>query len=253
MSGRCYIDQNLHMAVNDDEQKIECPLCELHFFTHSITIHTSRSILIWHNPSKTLCLCLLLSIMDLGLADAEPARQVRQRRGKSETEKEVQLQLLLQVMARLSLSNAQSVRALRAITIQVYRIQSNTAYVKAANEDIKTYLEKSKEITEKDTVNEKLGTMGVHVFNTFLKASVANKETEIQTYVPGIGSYIASHNGKDTKSLMAELAAQVRHIKVAKHFKGNYKKLEVSIMNSQADQVFQQNILPMLKITPEFK
>ena len=94
---------------------------------------------------------------------ARPA--TRRLRGDTEAERIDQVQKIAQILAKLPLSSALQVRALKACVVEVMRVSAPSHFVEKAMAAVQSYVLSTKTI-EKEEVQDRIGPVHHHMFNT---------------------------------------------------------------------------------------
>ena len=163
----------------------------------------------------------------------------RTSREEGETKK------LLATLAKLSLSNALQLRALRSILLEVHQVPTDNRYIQEATKATKAFAEAAKEMSAKDK-EEQLGLPHIHVWNALLGVAMRSLEDrqkanqdptlQLQSSLMALKEYASTYQELGWKAVHAE----VKYARIQKNFKAELKRLEINIVDkSPSDEVWQ--------------
>jgi hypothetical protein len=140
----------------------------------------------------------------------------------------------MQIIAKLCLSSALQVRALRAIVIVPIKLATTNPLIIALFEARKKYSDSAQSLREggadSDTVTQTLGHSHIWQFNAILQAiqslTAAGQEKANTVIHTAIGAFCAEFQ---QPALMSQLHKWVRHCHVSKMFTGSLKRLEITV------------------------
>ena len=212
-------------------------------------------------------LLIMLALMDVAESmdslfgddvDDQRPRQ-RARKGPSHTD----IAALLLLVAKLSLSSAQQVRVLRAITIDNWRFKASTLWITKGIAVTKSYATKAKQdYPQASQRDQQLLSMWLphgHLWNAIL--IVAKEKTQQGSDAHNkLTQFIESANTRAIAASSAEtvkrepgrvlqaMAEGVKHVRISKMFDAQYKRLEITtVEGSDADHLYRQILVPLWK------
>ena len=141
----------------------------------------------------------------------------------------------MELVSKLCLANSHQSRLLRAIVIDCYRVKTDDKYVVAHKEGTVQFAETAKsmkgnERLTQEEIKEKIGIPSVHGFNAMLKLMIKEK-------VPNHEKLTEAATLWKTQLGWKTINAHVRHCRISKMYKREFKRLEISCP-------LEQNIVP---------
>ena len=168
--------------------------------------------------------------MNLGLATEGRPQKIRAVERGSKDDGDVKK--LLAVLAKLSLSNALQLQALRSILLVVHQVPTDDAYIQHAMQATKTYAEKARDMSSKEK-EDVLGLPHIHVWNALLMVTMQRLEEKIKDKKDGsfeemlakLKHYADTYQDKGWRAINQE----VKYARVQKNYKADMKRLEINI------------------------
>jgi len=145
-------------------------------------------------------------------------------------------------LAKLSLSNALQLRALRSILLEVHQVPTENRYIQEAVKATKAFAEAAKEMSAKDK-EEQLGLPHIHVWNALLGVAMrsledrqkVNQDPTLQSALVTLKEYAGKYQELGWKAVHAE----VKYARVQKNFKAELRRLEINVVDqSPSDEVW---------------
>eukprot|EP00929_Paragymnodinium_shiwhaense_P084800 TRINITY_DN45389_c0_g2_i1.p2 TRINITY_DN45389_c0_g2~~TRINITY_DN45389_c0_g2_i1.p2 ORF type:complete len:233 (-),score=29.65 TRINITY_DN45389_c0_g2_i1:290-988(-) len=160
-------------------------------------------------------------------ARSASAKKRRGEDGEAMGSEDAQLRRLCVLTAKLSLSNAQSSRATKAMLMDVMLMDTKLPLVTAMTAASKSYADQSNKVEPKDRVAT-LGLVHHHVWNAMLGhiKSVTQNIPELQDALTKYEETVAQLVSKG-QTLTDIFLNQVRYVRLAKCFDQNRRRLEV--------------------------
>ena len=163
--------------------------------------------------------------MDL-MGDANVAPAKKSRLAQRDQKEAINNVKLMELLAKLCLANSLQTRLLRAIVIDCFRVKTDNKYIVAHKEATIHFAETAKSLKENESlspeeIKERIGIPSVHGFNAMLKAMIQDKVPGYEKLTEAVALW-KSQQGWRT------IHMHIRHCRVAKMYKSEFKRLEVS-------------------------
>ena len=207
--------------------------------------------------------------MDLGMAPPTAASAIGRRR-KAQHDPESEMQKVVTDMAKLCLSSAQNIRAMKPILFQTIRVSADGEYSMSIQEATKLFVSESKKVQLSamgDSQVETYAAMGLphhHVFNSCMIVTKKLLETmEAQPehskwateYMGPIQELVDEVNALTSKQRKWDtLETMVKHMRLCKSFDRRHKKIEIHVVpGTLAQQIVNGMFYVMKAKDPNFK
>ena len=179
--------------------------------------------------------------MNLGLEQNQGERPSKVRAVARQGMEDAETKKLLSTLAKLSLSNAMQIRALRSILLEVHQVPAANPYIQEAMQATKKYAEAAKEMSPKDK-EERLGLPHIHVWNALLAVATRNLEQRAKEQDPSHQESLAvllEYASKYQEQGWKAIHHEVKYARVQKNFRPELKRLEINLMESSpSDKVW---------------
>ena len=181
--------------------------------------------------------------LDLNLPGPVPAHPAKTRRVDDDVKH------VLSLVAKLSLSNDQQTRAMRAILLDCIKLPSDCEVAKAIMEATTKWHENIKEVPANQGRFEKHGLPHLHAWNSMVAwFKFTQQDHLIQA---SIKEYTAEFENLPLGERFLHLSDQVLHVRLAKNFDKDYRRLECNFKQNSPSERMYAMMKPFLLRIPD--
>jgi len=211
--------------------------------------------------------------MELGMpppSNVSSIGKIRKRAPEESQPEDQQLQKMMIDVEKLCLSSAQTLRAIKPILMQTFRISAEGPFSLAMQEAAKTFVTGAKQVqmncsSSSDPQVETYAAMGLphhHIFNSCVHAAQAQLDTlevkqmeVVKAHQAAVKEAVTEINSLTSKKAKWDMVESwVKHMRLVKAFDKRHKKLEISLVQgSPAQNVWDAIHYVLSQTDPMFK